>query len=499
MKSIAAKAVIGLLLFVGSVSASEVTKVEIGYQDGATVARIAVEGPIRFTHETEVPKNGRPNRVIVDILSATHELGAKEFLSLPTGLITGLRTSQFAVNPERIVRVVFDLTSAPVYRVDSKAGMIVVIFENKGVKQFKTWSSRKVVALTRQSARPSLAVKPVRAKVSSTTKQNQAVEADRLASLGGKAKAEPAKAVQRPKVSPKSIKTSDRRFSARTYSDKPPVAKAPTPVVKKSAPVAKAPAPVAKKSAPVAKAPTPVVKKSAPVAKALAPVAKKSAPVAKAPVPVVKKSAPVAKAPTPVVKKSAPIAKAPTPTVKKTDTAIAPPKPPAGNSAKVAKVSKPKVAQGQKALAQKVAGQNPTASAGKLAEPKPRATARFRRKAPSAKIRGTMVAEFPKRLVIKYKSSGRRDPFGSLIDADRTYDNPVEIRIPNVEGLRLVGVLSSDGDSNRALFEDKAGLSYILKGGDKVRNGYVLRVDEDQVYFQIFEYGWSRTVALTME
>jgi Tfp pilus assembly protein PilP len=79
------------------------------------------------------------------------------------------------------------------------------------------------------------------------------------------------------------------------------------------------------------------------------------------------------------------------------------------------------------------------------------------------------------------------------------FNDPVENRIPNVEGLKLVGVLESDGGANRALFEDKSGFSYILQTGDKVRNGYVLRVDEDQVYFQIFEYGWSRTVALTME
>jgi hypothetical protein len=130
---------------------------------------------------------------------------------------------------------------------------------------------------------------------------------------------------------------------------------------------------------------------------------------------------------------------------------------------------------------------------------KQRNTARFRRQAQSDKIRGTMVAEFPKRLVIKYNSRGDRDPFGALVDETRTYNDPIEARIPNVEGLKLVGILESDGGTNRALFEDKTGFSYMLETGDKVRNGYVLRVDADQVYFQIFEYGWSRTVALTME
>ena len=77
--------------------------------------------------------------------------------------------------------------------------------------------------------------------------------------------------------------------------------------------------------------------------------------------------------------------------------------------------------------------------------------------------------------------------------------SPVEKRVPNVEGLKLVGIIESAGGENRALFEDKDSYGYILKAGDKVQKGYVLRVDSDRVYFQIFEYGWSRTVALNIE
>lgn len=111
-----------------------------------------------------------------------------------------------------------------------------------------------------------------------------------------------------------------------------------------------------------------------------------------------------------------------------------------------------------------------------------------------------MVAEFPQRLVIKYSSKGVRDPFATLIDDEATQNSPIEIRIPNVEGLKLVGVIeSAAGTANRALFEDKDGYSYILKSGDKVRNGYVLRVELNEVYFQIFEYGWSRTLALKID
>jgi hypothetical protein len=129
-----------------------------------------------------------------------------------------------------------------------------------------------------------------------------------------------------------------------------------------------------------------------------------------------------------------------------------------------------------------------------------RPTARFRRSpVTAAKIKGTMVAEFPQRLVIKYEDLGNRDPFATLIDDSRTNSRPNEQRIPNVEGLKLVGIIVSPTGDNRALFADKAGYSYMLSSGDKVQKGYVLRVEADKVYFQIFEYGWSRTVALTIE
>ncbi|MGH8014946.1 MAG: hypothetical protein ACREBV_02005, partial [Candidatus Zixiibacteriota bacterium] len=126
-------------------------------------------------------------------------------------------------------------------------------------------------------------------------------------------------------------------------------------------------------------------------------------------------------------------------------------------------------------------------------------TARFRRDPRSKRIKGTMVAEFPTRLVIKYKGNVYRDPFETLINETKTHNNPMEAKIPNVEGLRLVGILESYDQGNSALFEDKEGYGFILKAGDKVQRGYVLRVDVDRVYFQVFEYGWSRTVALDME
>jgi len=128
-----------------------------------------------------------------------------------------------------------------------------------------------------------------------------------------------------------------------------------------------------------------------------------------------------------------------------------------------------------------------------------KSTSRFRRSAADRKIQGTMVAEFPKRLVIKYHSRSQRDPFATLVDETKVSNSPTQRQVPNVEGLKLVGVIEADNNKNQALFEDKQGYGYILKSGDKVQKGYVLRVESNRVYFQIFEYGWSRTIALNLE
>lgn len=130
---------------------------------------------------------------------------------------------------------------------------------------------------------------------------------------------------------------------------------------------------------------------------------------------------------------------------------------------------------------------------------KARAASRFRRDpVTSRKIKGTLVAEFPQRLLVQYSANGSRDPFETLINQEKQTKSPIEKRIPNVEGLSFVGVIETGFGNNRALLEDKEGYGYIMQSGDKVQKGYVLRVEDDKVYFQIFEYGWSRTVALGM-
>ena len=102
----------------------------------------------------------------------------------------------------------------------------------------------------------------------------------------------------------------------------------------------------------------------------------------------------------------------------------------------------------------------------------------------------------PEREIVVYQTSGRPDPFMPLIE-DAT-SNAMGGELPDVETLRLVGILQ-DKKVSRALFEDYNNYSYILRTGDRVKNGFVLSIEETRVLFQIRQYGWNRQVAIDLE
>ncbi|MEW6049553.1 MAG: hypothetical protein AB1644_00580 [Candidatus Zixiibacteriota bacterium] len=600
MKAVLSIMLLGTLALAGLASASTVTNVSLSYENGATVARIEVQGPIRFTHQTEIPKDGKPDRMILDVIGATNEMAAKSFSNLPACGISGIRTSQYAVTPEKIARVVFDMLKAPIYRVESEGTNIKVIFTDNTVKQFSAWSAAKATPTTtapKPTALPTVAQQTTTPAVSpvSPAQQAKAMEQDRQASLSGSepkpaapavtaasrtAKTEPkpvAVTPATPNTVPKvevkpptpvtpatqspvtsQIAKADQKppTPATPSSTTKPEAKPGTPAVASTPvepkPIVATPKAETKPVAPTATPTTPptattpsmtqtpnqaAVKQTVPTTPA-SPHAKKDTPAqtdaskpsttgAPTPAsPAVSKAEPkpsqtVATGTQPAVTKVEPSPiKGPAPAVSKVETpqTVTPTetKPIAPSSTpSVAKVEtkgteplKSAVTDSAKALAAK-----PDSGAEKPQKPAQvaqndeqfaptdttKSTARFRRSpASQAKIKGTMVAEFPQRLVVKYEAQEYRDPFAPLLDDTRTFNNPVKARLPNVEGLKLVGIIESSEGDNRALFEDKNGYSYMLQSGDKVQKGYVLRVERDRVYFQIFEYGWSRTIALTI-
>ncbi|MEW5993445.1 MAG: hypothetical protein AB1744_03520 [Candidatus Zixiibacteriota bacterium] len=537
-----------VILTPGQLLAAKVTDITLFSQDGQTGARIVVEGGVRFTHQTEIAKDGKPYRVFVDVLSAIHHLPRKNFTNLPDCPVTRIRSAQYAVTPEKVVRVVFDMEAETVYRVESDDKSITIFFPDDKKRRFVSWSTRPVPTapepgpqVTSKPSQPVAAVPGDTKTEKSAAELNRAIDRDRLLSLSAEppdppeqtppapappaAKptpevAEPSPAPKKPVVvvdvpqgpvfDPALIEPEESKKTEKPVAQPKTTAQAPEPESKKNEVPPPTPRP-SEKSAQFAASDVKPSEKAPSPAKASEPQPPAKVAVKPEPSPKVTKEADEQAAPAsdkPVISSVVkPEAKPEAKQVQK-PAASMPPTPAAKPDEKVDEKPAPSPAPKKTDTApdtvadiKKDEGSRPTDTVREKKESdKKLPTSRFRRSPTRpTKIKGTLVAEFPKRLVIKYRQSGQRDPFESLISESRTYNSPIEGRIPNVEVIKLVGVLESESGFNVALFEDKDGYGYILREGDKVQNGYVLRVEAEKVYFQIFEYGWSRTMALNLD
>ena len=528
-----------IVLFLASpIFASQVKDIELNYNEGFTVAKVAVNGPFRVNHTTAAASADKPYRIVVDIHSATHALNAKDYLELPNCPIQSIRTSQYSTKPEQIVRIVFDMKKTSIYRVENSEGQVNIYFADQNGKAFSTWTAKD---------EPTHASHDWKKNTQAKSSINDKGISQRLASTPAtqdKAK-KPVVKSQKPKKQPvvaqktkSKVTPTDAGFVFGPFVDpivlknltrvEPENKPAPTPLTK--------PQPVQKqqqlakvdnkehvsdnKPEPQRKAVKPVVKQSPAVAVKQSQPKHETQPPVK---PAAKIVLPETKKPQPqlvkVQSKEKALATKPVPVQNKTARVESSPLMPSNKPFTFSelvfdKKQKPVLVQKEapkkpvvvaqvdaKAEKSEADAKNPAkVEEGQSHVKKTRATSRFRRSPiTSKKMRGTLVAEFPKRLVVKYTPRLNRDPFETLLNETKTFNNPVETRVPNVEGLKLVGVIESNDKDNRALFEDATGYGYILKTGDRVQKGYVLRVDVDKVYFQIFEYGWSRTVALRMQ
>ena len=489
-----------------SVFGANVENVSFSYQPGYTVSKIDVKGTIRFTHQTEIAKDGKPFRIIIDILSAEHKLGAKNFNSFPSCAVSQIRSSQYSVKPEKIVRLVYDMKSETMYQIVAEGNQIVIKFPDKKSAKFASWSSRVYLDIKKNSK--STASKTVASKnyeksskktaadakptASTTTvaSLNQAIESDRQESLQSKrnpTKSSQAKgkmtADQKTSVPSKGKAVASDQKSTKSYASKEllgpdfesSLLKAPKNENKIEIANTKEPAKNSKSVPSMDSQKSSTAAKSTDT-KTVASTESKESGKATASKTVASKNS----------KKSGKASTSKTVVSK--------------NSKKSGKATASKTVASTKSKKSGKASTSKTVASTKSKKSGKATASRFRRTGSrNNKIKGTMVAEFPKRLVIKYKARSRRDPFETLVNEAKVTNSIVNKTRPNVEGLTLVGIIESEDGKNQALFEDKSGFGYILKAGDKVQKGYVLRVRSDRVYFQIFEYGWSRTMALNLE
>ncbi len=459
-------------------ASTAISQIDLSRDGSFTVLTIHGNGQFRYAHESVEATDSKPFRVVIDCLAARHNLPQFHFTNLPPSVVTAIRTSQYSVTPEEVVRVVLDLAQESVYRVEAAGDNVKVYVSDQKSAPFAAWTSGAVKT-------PPAETETVAAKTTDQ-KPKPTVTA-----------AKPSVTATAPAKKPTVVAKAEQTGQKQTTKTTPPqVAKLPAPDntgAKKPAVATATPTtPAAKQDVaqkPTAK--TPPVKKPVPAQE----LAHDSIERAKAFAQI--ENTPKAK-PTPSVNQK-PKNDEVKPEASHKSTESTTPSPAKQTTPAV----KPTVKPEQPAKPSPVANSEDTelADASAPAEKEKVDLSRYRRAtAKEAEIKASKVVEFPKRMVIKYTKSNSRDPFETLIAlADNQKRIPDLNKPPNAEALHLVGILESVVGKDAALLQDRDGIGFILRTGDRVQNGYVARIDENAVYFQINEYGWSRTLVKHME
>ena len=108
-----------------------------------TYLTIFSEGKVEFTHFILPAEDDKPDRIVIDLKNAVHQLPKYNYIDLPWDMITAIRTSQYQVKPEKITRIVLDLKEPVVYRIMEKKKdneAILAISTKKGEPSF-SWAA----------------------------------------------------------------------------------------------------------------------------------------------------------------------------------------------------------------------------------------------------------------------------------------------------------------------------------------------------------------------
>jgi len=84
-----------------------------------------------------------------------------------------------------------------------------------------------------------------------------------------------------------------------------------------------------------------------------------------------------------------------------------------------------------------------------------------------------------------YDPGGRRDPFKSLVGGKEVRDKTTigGIADLSIDDLQLIGITKTKGKFE-AIFSITKGFPFPLKEGDKLSDGYILTIKENQVVFR---------------
>jgi hypothetical protein len=95
-----------------------------------------------------------------------------------------------------------------------------------------------------------------------------------------------------------------------------------------------------------------------------------------------------------------------------------------------------------------------------------------------------------------YQSFGKDDPFKVLVDGE--FEQVSAADLVDMNSAQLVGVMWGQ-DDRFALVEDGEGFGYILRVGDRIRNGRVVSIRKNSLTARVTLYGITNTVVLKLE
>ena len=95
-----------------------------------------------------------------------------------------------------------------------------------------------------------------------------------------------------------------------------------------------------------------------------------------------------------------------------------------------------------------------------------------------------------------YQSYGKPDPFRALVAGE--YEATTASEVADLNSAKLVGVMWGQ-DDRFALVEDGDGFGYILRVGDRVRNGRVVSIRKNSLTARITLYGITNQVLLKLD
>ena len=433
---------------------------------------VYADKPFEYSHSTEEAKDGMPYRVIIDCKDAIWDLPQPNFAKgLPPGTIKAIRTSQFQAEPERIVRVVLDLNGPVVYKVtepetEFEASIAILTTQDP---DFPMW-----VAVLEEEKDKKISMGEKQTKVASAlTAPQKDQKSDKSHTSLLSAESSPELTVSEKKKT--ELAQKERIYlRAICYADTGEMvlsAKKKPILLSQTQSEDKTQKDVASPSAKLALEPESQTgakeKKKQPVSalSSKQSLTKQSSPQQQT-VP-----SPVPLGPFPEEQSSEKVAS------EKTETPEA--------------EGKEDVSTGTPGSLQKGIGKILGPESATAKESQALAESLILIQTPQESELGLV----PKRKMVYYNPENRRDPFLPLTERQELSFG--EAPPPLFESLTLVGILK-DEEGNRALLENEMGFGYILESGDRIKNGHVIRVEDDRVLFHVEEYGGYRIMVLEL-